>query len=994
MKKVFAFLSTFVLTIALVGVATVKTPANAAKFTVDPTLAKDEDPVYIMSSIYTTFPFDYDNDAVTDPGLQEGRSFPWNETRLRIARFNEDGTPSGRYYAVYLPGALNANSTGAAKGILYWDLERDDKGAVKDGARVVLAKDDEGKRSTAVLNDDGSVKTKSGAVSQSLSQLRVNISGQDLEFNFFELIKAQSTNDDAGAYSRMVVFDGQGRMIRGVADAKVYSNPADADGGANPTKFAPEYCYVNDTVTKISSDVTCDKDDAGNDKLVYEKFIWEWFEEKPENVNEAAYLSTGWDPAKWDYCYAKDGGWMCIAFTNYNYASTSETYFTLSEAQTAAYVNSLKAQKMQEGKDEATAQAEAETAAASAYRECIATLRIPTGGFTFAHGYLESHGSLGDKVSSNFMDEIVVNGYKYGRTMVTKKDRNGEDVAEGTQIGIAEVRAYNFSAKPLEFTPKVIDDASYQLLKGQNTVEVMVGNTVKPTSLLSYAGIQKYFKDLDDVTSYINSDAALGFTIYASKNGGASVPVVVQPHGYESFEAMVTDLWKDVNAYNAVRTGFAYDAASGKYKKGDTEYTEIALPSKEDIAGSVTGTNAYKTFNGVLFSTTAGADTFVNNETYWAKWSWVFRYYNAVSKANGNDHYLNDARTAVTSSIGSNTVQFLSFLAQAPQRTSWPNTKVGWDNVATDLFPADAKKVWTDYTIDASMAAESDNWVVEFTVDNSDSGVSSTMVLKFVAVESYTPVIETTAAASQEYKATDVIDPYTLVQARTAQYNGVDILGNDITQNVVFTTDLDFNKPQEGRHTVVATITRNGKSASVTFTVRVKDTTAPFVETRNVTIMQGDDFYCLDGIVQVNDNVDGDLTKATFRWWIGEKVIDTNDVEGESRKVDVEFTVKDSSGNQTPVKYTLTILANNNSNFVSQFDSLARQLRSLLQNVSEVQTSVDSALEGVESVQTAVADLAKGTDEGGSGCKKNNALLAMGLISSTALLAFAFRKRH
>ena len=86
MKKVFAFLSTLLLTIAFVGIFAVSKPAAASnKITEDPTLAKDEIPVYIMNSIYTTFPNYYDNDAVEDanwPG--PARMYPWNETRLRV----------------------------------------------------------------------------------------------------------------------------------------------------------------------------------------------------------------------------------------------------------------------------------------------------------------------------------------------------------------------------------------------------------------------------------------------------------------------------------------------------------------------------------------------------------------------------------------------------------------------------------------------------------------------------------------------------------------------------------------------------------------------------------------------------------------------------------------------------------------------------------------------------------------------------------------------
>ena len=71
MKKLFALLSAFVLTLAIIGLATKAPVASAAddKWTVDPTLAEDEIPMYEMGSIYTTFPNYYDNAAKPDANI-------------------------------------------------------------------------------------------------------------------------------------------------------------------------------------------------------------------------------------------------------------------------------------------------------------------------------------------------------------------------------------------------------------------------------------------------------------------------------------------------------------------------------------------------------------------------------------------------------------------------------------------------------------------------------------------------------------------------------------------------------------------------------------------------------------------------------------------------------------------------------------------------------------------------------------------------------------
>jgi hypothetical protein len=65
MKKVFACLSTLVLMLVAFGVAMnpVVSAAGVAdgKFIVDPTIEEGDIPMYIMNSIYTTFPTLYDN---------------------------------------------------------------------------------------------------------------------------------------------------------------------------------------------------------------------------------------------------------------------------------------------------------------------------------------------------------------------------------------------------------------------------------------------------------------------------------------------------------------------------------------------------------------------------------------------------------------------------------------------------------------------------------------------------------------------------------------------------------------------------------------------------------------------------------------------------------------------------------------------------------------------------------------------------------------------
>ena len=132
--------------------------------------------------------------------------------------------------------------------------------------------------------------------------MRTNITGEDIEFDPTQLgLGDEGTN----YYNRSIVFNAQGQVIRGIGLDDQYTS------GEGDYKFAPEYCYVDGAVTKIEDGVVCDKvmedlvDEEGNpvmdengetiqvptdeDRMFYSRFVWEFFEEAPENVNEVGY---------------------------------------------------------------------------------------------------------------------------------------------------------------------------------------------------------------------------------------------------------------------------------------------------------------------------------------------------------------------------------------------------------------------------------------------------------------------------------------------------------------------------------------------------------------------------------------------------------------------------------------------------------------------------------------------------------------------------------
>ncbi|HOI47090.1 MAG TPA: hypothetical protein PLR26_05100 [Bacilli bacterium] len=115
MKRVFAFLSAFVFALVLFGTTTYAADPEpaAGKFIVDPTLTADEIPLYVMDSIYTTFPNFYDHVAKPDTKYQTGRLYPWNETRILVPQYAQ-GVPTGKTYSVYFTGGLTYQDANGA----------------------------------------------------------------------------------------------------------------------------------------------------------------------------------------------------------------------------------------------------------------------------------------------------------------------------------------------------------------------------------------------------------------------------------------------------------------------------------------------------------------------------------------------------------------------------------------------------------------------------------------------------------------------------------------------------------------------------------------------------------------------------------------------------------------------------------------------------------------------------------------------------------------
>ena len=448
----------------------------------------------------------------------------------------------------------------------------------------------------------------------------------------------------------------------------------------------------------------------------------------------------------------------------------------------------------------------------------------------------------------------------------------------------------------------------------------------------------------------------------------------------------------------------------------------------------------------------ADPDAFLSQEKYWEKWSWMFDYiYNNANEGDKANIKIqgDQEKGRNVASPGSFRISLFGFLAESPQRSipnTWANTCGDWSNGKATKWidKTTSLDLWKAYSLDATMAAPNDNWVVNYKVVNTATGVSSDITIKYVVVDSYTPIIKVDTnkllyipKVVSDLVVCDPIDPYAIVSAFDAQYNGVNILGNDISQNIEFDTELNFANPKEGIWPVVATIYNNAatKKAVVKFNVEIRDITAPNAVVRKVYVQQGDDFDARDGIVLAVDNVDGDLTKQAYTWWQEEsKPVDTSKVTKDTN-YSVKVTIFDKAGNERTLTYTLVVVADKAADAkalgdlaakvetlgdtiqdivdtqadlndaVAELQGAVAELSGLKEEVAGLKTAVAGVKTDVENVQAGLDDLEGNVEDlvdlaeeakeiAGKGCNKNATALVLEIAGAAALLAFVLRRKH
>ena len=951
MKKVFAILGVIALTIALFGVAG-KTQAVKAdeKWTVDPTLNENEIPMYIMDSIYSTFPQYYDNDAKADPQWGgPARMYPWNETRLQVRQMDADGKFTGKEYAVFFAGALTAADAGTGNNLLFYKI--------KD-REVVLTRYNNG-------TEGGTV-----AMDPSLSHMRTNLADEDITFNPKTLFAGSGEGDTF--YNRLLVFDANGRVVRGLAGGIAYME--EGSESANEVVFAPEYCYVNGVVTKAEDGVVCDKvkvaavDDEGNPQLdgngdpiyvetekdayLYTRFLWQWVAAEDFDANEVntvPYLSAGWDASKWDYANYEESsdGYILICFL-----PSENSTVNLTADQIAVYTN-----------------AELD---APVTRACAEKITVPAHGFSYDFGYLDR----GKTNLYNCFVDMFTSGYYHGRDV----DENGK--------GTAYQRTFDFSAKPLYTTDIVANGVSYATMAGQNTIEVLQGENFIPSKNVVYTGLSKYWQTPNDLTSFQSDTSVL--EMYITLNGAT----VVQPStGYTSFADMVADWVADWNNYATNHTTVSEGQTVPDPLPEMTVIPNINQTDQEfmDQFYNVLGWN----FAG----TSANAGSF--EAVSWAKWGWMYEYINQKLDEAGSAYKFN--KDGGVTSPGTSRVVLWAFFVESPKVSIAPayaNSQTDFDNGKAREWLDERTNLekWQQFSIDTSTAPVDTNYKVSFKVTNTTTGISSSLDIKYVVVDEYTPIIEVNKnnliinpTLSGNAVVIPEVNPFAFCTAYNAKYNGSSIKGDDISYKVHYSSEtLDFDNPTEGTHKVTAIVysASGAKYATASFNVIIEDMTAPRVLTRDLTLAYGSYFVPEMGIQYAFDAVDGNLTNNDFRGWLTATSTANTSRPG---KYTVEVEVSDRSGNVTTARFSVTVLEKPAAaTDVADLADIADQVANLASKLDELQGSVDQLSKDVAGVKAAVEDVKQSSAKK---CGSKSAILVE-FLAAASLLGVFLKKRH
>lgn len=646
MKKVFACLSAFVLMLVAFGLALNPAVVNAAevadgKFIVDPTLEEGDIPIYVMNSIFTTFPSLYDNEALKDPNYNIGRDYYWNEIKLVIPQFDAQG-PTGQRYTVYSQGTYSEDVKSAAGTKVYlWCLDED--------GNVVTA--------TQTRGGDYDWTSTYGPLfgDVSLSGIRYNVTGQDVVLNdlYREYGIINASNDTDPQY---MVINGEGKVVRGVLKESVVAQEnveafgysvlfgykdgqivvrEDVIGGADVNGLsAPDaeldiaQILVDDLNDPILDPVTGEQqtdadgnplynqisvdDPEGKPNLFYGKrYVWQWYSEEEfadVKVNTVAYKEEGWLADRWDYAVADpNGGYICFAFL-----SSLGSYVQITAEESAihnASVDALVAAGLDAPAkiEETITETEegTEVVEYAKYRRPIAEkVVIPADGIMYRVGYLDYSGTA----TTPMFNEVIAHAFEdamlYGRAPEYQ----------------AYARTYNLTATGLVEKNAVIDGESF-IVRNENgkfVIEIKAGARLDISELIEITGCLGGFSiagvpaaeagaNVAAAVSYKNADVSeLSYILDVDGNalmwekvykyeGFAEAAAAVKAHVLEAAGVTSFSKWNHSLDWNAIFAGEEWDwvldymAAVNKNEyEGVTNASVFEAAKADDFAATET----------------------------------------------------------------------------------------------------------------------------------------------------------------------------------------------------------------------------------------------------------------------------------------------------------------------------------------------------------------------------------------------------------------------
>ncbi len=463
MKRVFAFLSVFAIALLMFGMGSKTVLAEAqpaeGKFFENPYLIKDENgevieiPMYIMDSIYTTFPayFDYEGAKGTEyeDKLWGGsvRMYPWSGVKVVVTQF-ADGAATGKVYGEYIQGGNKADEVGIGKGIFTTS------GTWNNGTFL-----------------EGGNYIRGNAPDPSLSFFCINDKDTDVVMDYMA-----STDKGANNRQAYVIFDGEGKAVSGLTVQELFDNGLvdfdyywDANGVGTDDASKARNKMVDGEEDDLNSPILDDEgnptgeynkvkvDSGEKDRIEGYRLVWRYMESAPTNLN-SSFLGAGWKSDNWDFYNAETKLAVCFV------PEYVGTYGTVDAAMLAVDT----------------------TVAAGHVRAPYNDVVVPAGGFVDQIGYLNR--STAAFYGGKWLD-MAAQAFLYGRDAAYK----------------AELQCSNYASGDLAFAENVQNGKGYALLEGTNIVEIVAGEKVNFSQMINLSGIAYAFADLSDPASFKSS---------------------------------------------------------------------------------------------------------------------------------------------------------------------------------------------------------------------------------------------------------------------------------------------------------------------------------------------------------------------------------------------------------------------------------------------------------------------------------------------------------